>query len=113
MSMTRDESLHRIATARKFAHMTAGQALEAGEVRGALAVADVTYFRERASLPVQEVAIHCMGRSRYGSPDGGLPATDAQVVLRVTPAQKNAWVKASQAEGKKLTQWIVERIERC
>jgi hypothetical protein len=59
------------------------------------------------------VARHCQQRSRYGSPDGGLPATDAQIVLRVTQAQKNAWVKASQSESKKLTAWLVERIERA
>jgi hypothetical protein len=112
MSMTRDEALHRLATARKFAHMTAGDVLDAGELRGGVAQADITYFRERASLPAQQVALACQRRTCYGSPDGGLPPTDAQVVMRVTPAQKNAWVKASQAEGMKLTAWLIERIER-
>jgi hypothetical protein len=113
MSMTRDEALHRLATARKFAHMTAGDVLDAGELRGGIVQADIDYFRERARLPAQQVALACQGRSHYGNPDGGLPATDAQVVLRVTAAQKNAWVKASQSEGKKLTAWCVERIERA
>jgi hypothetical protein len=34
------------------------------------------------------------------------------VVLRVTLAQKSAWINASRAAGKKLTQWLAERIER-
>lgn len=34
---------------------------------------------------------------------------EAQVVLRVAGEQKNEWVKASQAEGQKLTDWLVER----
>jgi len=110
--MTRDEALHRLATARKFSHMTAQEAIDAGELRGALANADYAYFQERASLPVQQVAEHCMSRSRGGCPDGGLPATDAQVVMRVPAAQKNAWVAASRAEGKKLTAWLLEKIER-
>jgi len=36
----------------------------------------------------------------------------AQVVLRVPTPLKNKWVRASQAEGRKLTEWLVERIER-
>jgi len=111
--MTRDEALHRLSTARKFSNMTAQEAIDAGEVRGALASADLAYFHERGSLPVQQVAQHCKSRSRYGCPDGGLPATDAQVVMRVTAAPKNAWVAASRAEGKKLTAWLLERIERA
>jgi hypothetical protein len=35
----------------------------------------------------------------------------SSVVLNVARAKKAAWVRASQREGKKLTDWIVERIE--
>jgi hypothetical protein len=38
-------------------------------------------------------------------------AKEAQVVLRVPAALKNKWVRASQSEGRKLTEWLVARIE--
>lgn len=34
----------------------------------------------------------------------------AQVVVTVPARLKNSWVKSSQAEGKKLTDWIIERV---
>lgn len=37
---------------------------------------------------------------------------DAQVVITVPRAKKGAWVAASRAQGRKLTDWLVERIER-
>jgi len=37
---------------------------------------------------------------------------ESQVVLRVPTALKNKWVRASQAEGRKLTEWLIARIER-
>ena len=36
----------------------------------------------------------------------------AQVVITVPRAKKGAWVAASRAQGRKLTDWLVERIER-
>ncbi|EPD44611.1 MAG TPA: hypothetical protein DDZ62_01635 [Delftia acidovorans] len=33
--------------------------------------------------------------------------------LRVTQERKARWVQQSRAEGKKLTDWIVERVERA
>jgi len=35
---------------------------------------------------------------------------DAQIVLRVPTATKNAWVKASQKEGQKVGEWAQERV---
>jgi hypothetical protein len=32
--------------------------------------------------------------------------------MRVTRERKARWVQQSRAEGKKLTDWIVERVER-
>ena len=33
------------------------------------------------------------------------------LVLRVQPGTKARWVRQSRAEGKKLTDWVVERVE--
>lgn len=33
--------------------------------------------------------------------------------MRVTRERKARWVKQSRAEGKKLTDWIIERVERA
>lgn len=111
MSMTREDALAQLtAGLRKFEGFTAGQVLESewSGLKG-LHPADLAFFRGRASQPAQEVARACQSRSRYTEP---MPATDAQVVLRVSPALKNKWVKASQSEGKKLTDWIIEKMER-
>lgn len=35
----------------------------------------------------------------------------AQVVITVPRAKKGAWVAASRAQGRKLTDWIIERID--
>ena len=43
--------------------------------------------------------------------DANAQSKEAQVVLRVPAALKNKWVRASQSEGRKLTEWIVSRIE--
>lgn len=110
MSMTRNDALTQLATGlRRFDGYTAGQVLAAewSGLKG-LHPADLAYFQGRASQPVQEVARACQDRSRYTEPT---PATDAQVVLRVPAALKNKWVRASQAEGKKLTNWIIEQLE--
>jgi hypothetical protein len=40
------------------------------------------------------------------------PHDDATVVLRIARDRKARWVKLSRDEGKKLTDWIVERVER-
>lgn len=43
-------------------------------------------------------------------------APDQELVplpMRVTRERKARWVQQSRAEGKKLTDWIVERVERC
>ena len=41
------------------------------------------------------------------------PADDlVPMPLRVSKARKALWVQLSRAEGKKLTDWIVERVER-
>lgn len=36
----------------------------------------------------------------------------SQVVITVPRAKKGAWVAASRAQGRKLTDWLIERIER-
>lgn len=44
------------------------------------------------------------------------PSDDRELVplpMRVTRERKARWVQQSRAEGKKLTDWIVERVERC
>ena len=38
--------------------------------------------------------------------------TDALIHLRVPAATKAAWVRASRAEGLRLGDWIVRRVER-
>ena len=35
----------------------------------------------------------------------------AQVVITVPRAKKGAWVAASRAQGRKLTDWLIERID--
>lgn len=35
----------------------------------------------------------------------------AQVVITVPRAKKGAWVAASRAQGRKLTEWLIERID--
>lgn len=41
------------------------------------------------------------------------PADDlVPMPLRVSQERKARWVQLSRAEGKKLTDWIVERVER-
>ena len=37
---------------------------------------------------------------------------DVPMPLRVSRERKALWVQLSRAEGKKLTDWIVERVER-
>ena len=34
----------------------------------------------------------------------------AQIVLGIPTSMKNMWVRAAQSEGKKLPQWIIERV---
>lgn len=36
---------------------------------------------------------------------------EAVIHIRVPADQKGRWVRASRAEGKKLSDWIVERVE--
>jgi|GEM_PF-5335540 len=38
---------------------------------------------------------------------------ESQIVMQVPRAQKIAWVKASQAERKKLVPWLIEQINRA
>lgn len=38
-------------------------------------------------------------------------ADKSQVVINVPPAKKGAWVAASRAQGRKLTDWLIERID--
>jgi hypothetical protein len=40
------------------------------------------------------------------------PERPAQVVITVPMRLKNAWITTSRAEGKKLTDWIIERLTR-
>ena len=35
----------------------------------------------------------------------------SQVVITVPRAKKGAWVAASRAQGRKLTDWLIERID--
>lgn len=32
--------------------------------------------------------------------------------IRLTPSQKASYVKAAQREGKKLTEWVIESLDR-
>lgn len=41
----------------------------------------------------------------------GLSMDQAQVVITVHRAKKGAWVAASRAQGRKLTDWLIERID--
>jgi len=38
--------------------------------------------------------------------------TDATIHLRTTAARKGRWIRASRAAGMRLTDWIIERVER-
>lgn len=114
MSMNRNDALHQLASGlQKFEGHTSGQVLDAKwpGLKG-LAAADLAFFEARRSLPVQEVASACQCRSRYGATSGSpeLPETDALIHLRVPAELKGAWVKASRADGMKLTDWIVRKV---
>jgi len=37
--------------------------------------------------------------------------TDAYIQLRISAATKARWVQESRAEGKRLTEWITERVD--
>lgn len=121
MSMTRDDALAQLARGlRKFSGYTAGQVLDAAwpGLLG-LHAADLEFFEARRDQPAHLVAQACQGRSRINAPHGS-PAlapsapevADSVVHLRVPSATKARWVRASQANGEKLGDWIVERVER-
>ena len=114
MSMNRNDALAQLASGlQKFDGRTAGQVLDVQwpGLKG-LPAADLAFFEARRSLPVQEVAAACQGRSRYGAPEGSPapPETDALIHLRVPGELKSSWVKASRADGMRLTEWIVKKV---
>lgn len=115
MSMNRNDALGQLASGlQKFEGHTAGQVLDAQwpGLKG-LPAADLAFFEARRSLPVQEVARACQGRSRSNAPKGipTLPETDALIHLRVPAGLKARWVRESRDAGQKLTDWIVQRVE--
>ena len=52
---------------------------------------------------------HNMDLSAPAEPDE--PREHAQIHLRVPAETKGRWVRQSREEGKKLTDWIVEKVE--
>lgn len=49
-----------------------------------------------------------VGNQNAAKPEGD--GLDAVLNLRVKPSEKNAWVRQAQSEGKKLAEWVRERL---
>ena len=52
-----------------------------------------------------------MAESNKAQKEGSMPNQEAQIHLRVPAETKGRWVRQSRQEGKKLTDWIVEKVE--
>jgi len=111
MSMTRTDALTTLARGlQKFDGATAGQVLESGwpGLKG-LHTKDLAFFWAHADQPVTAVASACHDRGE-ANPAPAVGKSDT-IVITAQAGTKNRWVRQSQREGLKLSDWIIKQVE--
>ncbi len=109
--MTRTDALTTLARGlQKFERATAGQVLAADwpGLKG-LHPKDLAFFRLHADKPVTAVAAACHDRGA-ASPSPAVQKNDT-IVITAPAGTKNRWVRQSQREGQKLSDWIINHVE--
>jgi hypothetical protein len=111
MSMTCTDALTTLARGlQKFEGATAGQVLASDwpGLKG-LHPKDLAFFKDNADKSATSVASACHGRGA-ANPSPSVSPTDT-IVITAPAGTKARWVRQSQREGKKLSDWIIQHVE--
>lgn len=111
MSMTRTDTLTTLARGlQKFEGATAGQVLASNwSGLAGLHLRDIAFFRAHADEPITKVAAACHDRGA-ANPAPAVEQSDT-IVITAPAGTKNRWVRQSQREGLKLSDWITKQVE--
>lgn len=115
MSMTRDEAIKHFALGR-FDSKTIAQALELSPlaVHTGLHPKDHDWIKRHADVPAWEACqrLHARGEA---NPDGSCeitPRPDDKIIITAPAGTKARWVRQSQSEGAKLSDWIIKKVDQ-
>lgn len=116
MSMTRTESIKYFALQR-FAGKSIEQALDLAPaaVRHGLHSKDLDWIKRHADLPAWDASQRLLARG-HANPDGACeiaPRPTDKIIITAPAGTKARWVNRAQAEGQKLSNWIISKVDRA